>query len=228
MNLTLTKKKEEVSLVYSFFFSPENDLTWKAGQFLRYIIPDPNCDKRQNYRYFTIASSPFEKYVLLTTKFAPDDGSTFKKDLQALNVGDRIEATGPGGDFVIEDPSKNYCFIAGGIGITPFRSILLDLNFKKLPVNVTLLYANRTADFVFKSELEKLLQNHPGFKIHYFVDPQRIDEEAIRNATNDMAHTIFYVSGPEPMVEAFEAMLYKMGIDREKVKRDYFPGYTEL
>lgn len=228
MNLKLIKKKEEAKFVYSFFFSPESNLTWKAGQFLRYTIPDPNCDQRQSYRYFTIASSPFEKDIMLTTKFAPDDGSTFKKDLRMLSTGDNIEAAGPGGDFVIENPSENYCFIAGGIGITPFRSILLDLDFRKLPVNVALLYANRTPDFIFKQELEEIKSRHPEFKIHYFVDPQRIDAEAIRQTINDLRSPIYYISGPEPMVEAFEAILYKMGVPKDKVKRDYFPGYTEI
>ncbi len=228
MQLILVNKKTEVENVESFLFQADENISWKAGQFMRYVINDPKPDERRIYRFFTIAAAPFEKHLMVTTRFVPGDGSTFKKDLLNLRVGDSIEATGPSGDFVIEDPEQSYVFIAGGIGITPFRSIILDLHQKGLPVNITLLYANRTADFIFKPELESVQKRHPELKIEYFVDPARIDEEVIRRQLSANSNAIFYISGPEPMVEAFEAMVYKLGVPKEMVKRDYFPGYTGL
>lgn len=231
MRLKLILKKTEAENVTSFIFDifdKDVQFVWKAGQFLHYKIPDKSPDERGEARFFSISSAPFEKNIMLTTKFVPDDGSSFKKDLQKLNIEDFIEATGPGGDFVVEDSNKQYVFIAGGIGITPFRSILLDLDHKQQPLNITLLYANRTPDFVFKSELEQLLLKHPEFKIHYFIEPQKINEAIIRSTINDLRYTIYYISGPEPMVEAFEKMLYDMGIPKDNVKRDYFPGYVGL
>lgn len=225
MKLTLVRKKDEVPDVVTFEFTPEVPINWKAGQFMKYHIEDPSPDERRMDRYFTISSAPFEQLIKISSKFVPDDGSTFKKDLRKLSLGDSIQAIGPSGDFVVNDPSKNYVFIAGGIGITPFRSILLDLNYRKLPINITLLYANKTPDFVFKEELENIQKNNPIFKIHYFIDPKRIDEQAIRSLISDIRSPIYYVSGPEPMVEAMEAMLYKIGVPKENVQRDYFPGY---
>ncbi|MBI3485474.1 FAD-dependent oxidoreductase [Candidatus Daviesbacteria bacterium] len=244
MKLTLVNKKPEVANVESFLFKPEIDLTWQAGQFFRYHLEDLNPDTRKTNRYFTIASAPFEKLIMITTRFVPGDGSTFKKDLLNLKIGDSLEASGPSGDFVVEDPSeqssssnKNFIFIAGGIGITPFRSIILDLNHNQKPINIKLLYANRTPDFIFKSELESVQKKHPEFKIEYYVDPLRIDEKAIQLAINNYKQSLpfarakrnlpmIYVSGPEPMVEAFGETLTKMGVAKNQIKQDFFPGYT--
>ena len=135
------------------------------------------------------------------------------------------EAEGPSGDFVIEVPGAEHVFIAGGIGITPYRAILLDQDYRDVPINVTLLYANRTPDFVYRRELERLAEKHPRFMVHYFVAPHRVTEESIRTRVSDLQKPIFYLSGPEPMVEAFERMLAGMGIPDAHIRRDYFPGY---
>lgn len=226
MKLTLIERKETAPDTTSFIFKSEDpNFTWLAGQFLKYHIEDPSPDSRKNDRFFTIASSPLEKVISLTTKFVPDDGSSFKKDLQNFKVGDTIEARGPGGDFIIEDPEKSYVFVAGGIGITPFRSIIKDLDLKNSPINITLLYASRAPEVAFKDELEEIAKRHPEFKIHYAIDPQKIDETFIKQKVADLQTPIFFVSGPEPMVEALEKLLLEMGVKDEKVKRDYFPGY---
>ena len=142
-----------------------------------------------------------------------------------MSIGGVIEAEGPAGDFVVEDSSHEMVFIAGGIGITPYRSILLDLAHRELPMNVTLLYANRDNDFIFKKELEALAEKHPTFTIHYFVEPNRIDEDEIRENISSTEKPLFYLSGPEPMADALEKMLAQIGVPDEHIKRDYFPGY---
>lgn len=231
MKLTLINKKQEAPDVVSFTFKNEVALTWQAGQFLLYTLDHPNPDDRKTKRYFTISSAPFEGHVMLTTRFAKEKGSTFKHALDTFPLGGVIEAEGPDGDFVIENPNnpqnpqREYIFIAGGIGITPYRAILLDLDHRNLPINVTLLYSNRSPEFVYKTELEDLARKHRTLQTHYFVDPEHITEEAIKKIVPDLQTPIFYVSGPEPMVEAFEKMLCAMGIPQDHVKLDYFPGY---
>ena len=147
-----------------------------------------------------------------------------------MKLGDIIEVDGPDGDFIVSDssaPGETYLFIAGGIGITPFHSILLDLDHKNLPMNVTLLYANKDKNnVVYKDELEALAAKHANFKIHYFFYPERIDEAVIKKIVPDLTKPIFYVSGPEPMTEHFEKMLPQMGIPEANIKKDYFPGYN--
>ncbi len=224
MRLTLIEKRRETSDTTSFLFQSESPFSWRAGQFLRYTLEHPNPDERKTKRYFTIASAPHEGVVMLSTRFS-NDGSSFKRALEALSIGGTIEAEGPDGDFVVEDPAAEHVFIAGGIGVTPYRAILLDLDHRNLPMNVKLLYANRNEEFVYKSLLEELTKKHPTFMIEYFVSPAKIDEKAIRGAVPDLQKPIFYVSGPEPMVEAFEKLLIEMGIPDPHIKRDYFPGY---
>lgn len=228
MKLTPLNKKEESPDVVSFIFNkPDADFSWLAGQFLHYTLPHAQADDRKTERYFTIASAPHEGNIMITTRFAGQDkSSSFKKALFAMKIGDTIEAAGPDGDFILSDPNKTYIFIAGGIGITPYHSILLDMDHKNLPMNVTLLYASKNKDnVVYKDELEALAAKHPTFKIHYFFNTEQIDEAAIKNIVPDLARPIFYVSGPEPMVEMFEKMLPQMGIPEDSIKKDYFPGY---
>jgi ferredoxin-NADP reductase len=225
MKLTLINKKPEVADVATFIFEPEDKITWQPGQFLHYTLPHPNADDRGEKRWFTIAAAPFEGHLQITTRQA-EQGSSFKKALFAMELGDTIEADGPEGEFVVDDPEQNHVFIAGGIGITPFRSILLDLDQRGLPLNVKLLYANRDAEnVVFKDELEELAAKHPEFSIRYFIDPERIDADAITFEVVDLAEPVFFISGPEPMVDAFNAMLLEMGVPKNHLKQDHFPGY---
>lgn len=127
MGLTLLEKHPEAGDATSFIFKPETPLVWQAGQFLHYNLLHQNPDERKAERYFTIASAPFEQNIWLTTRHM-EKGSSFKAALFALPIGGNIEANGPEGDFVVNDLAREFIFIAGGIGITPYRSILLDLD----------------------------------------------------------------------------------------------------
>src|SRR5712691_9034012 len=178
MKLELSATKQEASETFSFIFAPEEPLQWKAGQLLRYVLDHPDPDDRGVERFFTIASAPHEKHVMLTTRFAAKS-SSFKKALRRLRPGDAIEAHDLEGDFVVDDPEKTFVFIAGGIGITPYRAILLDLDYNKKPLNVQLLYANHDNDFPYRKELDALEGRHPEFRIDYVVSPNRIDEKSI-------------------------------------------------
>jgi|ERR1043166_1967537 ferredoxin-NADP reductase len=224
MQLTLISKKLETKDAMSFIFHPEKPMTWRAGQYLHYFLEHPHPDSRGTERYFSIASAPHEKNVMVTTRLA-DQGSSFKSALQRFEPGAKIRADGPEGDFVVEDAAKDFVFIAGGIGITPFRSVLLDLDHRRQPIKVQLLYANRTDDFPYKIELENLAAKQSGLRIDYIVSPRRLDEETIPKSVPDLVGPLFYVSGPEPMVEALEKLLQKIGVPKGHIKTDYFPGY---
>lgn len=226
MRLTLQTKQSVVPGVISFWWKTDQPFTWKPGQFLHYKLLHENPDERGVNRFFTIASAPHEGRVLLTTRFAPEQGSSFKKTLQSLREDAEIEASGPSGSFTLDDPNREYVFIAGGIGITPFRSILTHYHHQNIPLKVTLLYSNRNQDIVFKEELEQISQQNPNLKIHYIVEPQRIDEEVIKTYVPDLQKPIFYVSGPEPMVEGVSQLLRKLGVQDDHLKLDYFPGYA--
>jgi len=228
MYLKLIEKKQEAKDVTTFVFEPyQETLTWKAGQYLHYVLHHRPTDDRGSDRWFTVSSAPYTKHPSITTRFAAEKGSSFKAELQKLEVGGWIEISVAEGDFTVEDPSLNYVFIAGGIGITPFHAILDEANHNGVQINVTLLYSNRTSDVTFKTELDAFAAANPNLHINYITDPERINADTIKKYVPDITTPIFYVSGPKPMVESLATTLEGMGISKEHLKLDDFPGYAE-
>lgn len=240
MNLKLVDKKSETSDVTSFFFEPVEKIPYQAGQYLKYTLLHIPPDNRGQNRYFTVASSPREPYIMLSTKFAPEKGSSFKKALQLMQIGQIIQAEGPFGEFTWQRANgQPVVWIAGGIGITPFRAMLMDHSFKNVDPNITLFYANRTEDIPFKGLFDQYLQNHHNFKLIYVVEQPssswtgqtgKITPDLIKRFVPTISSTeppFCYVSGPEPMVEAFGDMLKNIGLPKDKFKQDFFPGYTD-
>src|SRR3989338_985149 len=227
MLLTFISKRKETKGVCSFRFKSDESFVWQAGQYMFYTLPNKNPDNRGVTRYFTISSAPFEKFIMLTTRISLPP-SSFKKSLLNLKTGEKVEVSGPDGNFIVGDPNKNYVFIAGGIGITPFRSILLELNHKNKQINVQLLYANRDRNPVFKGELEALIKKNRNFKINYFISPSRINDKILSSIINHKSSIInfsFYISGPEPFVESIEKILKGLGVKPLNIKLDFFPRY---
>ena len=227
MTLTLVARKAEAKGVFTFFFQPFNQLNWKVGQHLAYRLPHPNPDNRGIKRYFSIASAPFEKKIMMTTRIEPKKGSSFKKALTSLIEGDTLEAEGPNGDFTLENPGQEFVFIAGGIGITPFRAMLLDLAHKKIPIKGTLLYASKTPRPVFHQELQGLSAKHSTFNLHSIVEPQRGTPKILQEFIPDFSKPQFYLSGPPAMMQAIESMLGELGVPSSQIKEDYFTGYPD-
>jgi ferredoxin-NADP reductase len=225
MKLILAARKTESPGVESFIFKPEEPLVWKAGQFLHYVLNHEATDDRGSDRWFTIASAPYERHVMVTTRFNSKRSSTFKKTLRALKSGDSIEMSDLDGDFIVSNPKKQYVFIAGGIGITPFRSILKQAEHEGKQLRVTLLYANRKTVAAYKKEFDAMAKRNPHLRIHYLFHPQRIDKKTIKEFVPNLKRPLFYVSGPEPMVEIVGKMLQQMGVPKKRIKQDWFPGY---
>lgn len=223
MKLELIRTEPGVPGVESFFFKPLESFTWKPGQFLHYVLHHEPSDARGSDRWFTISSAPFEGEVAITTRIA-EHGSSFKAALAAMKPGETIEISDIDGDFTIEDPARKYVFIAGGIGITPFHSILKEADHAKQQLEVTLLYANRDEQIPYRAELDAFAKNNPHLNIKYFVG-ERIDEKAIRDSVPSLSDAFFYVSGPEPMVESFGNLLKEMGVAPASIRQDWFPGY---
>jgi ferredoxin-NADP reductase len=228
MKLTFIGSEKREGDARSFLFKADEPVKWTAGQYLYYTLDHDSPDDRGNQRWFTISSAPSERHIMITTRINPERGSSFKHALAGFKPGDQIEAEEPEGDFVIEDPSRNYIFVAGGIGITPFRSILTEAAAQGQQLNVQLLYANRSSDIVFKEELDQLQASNPKLKIRYIVDPERLDEAVLKSTTEATDNPLVYVSGPEPMVEALTKQIAKLGVSEDNIRGDYFPGYEAL
>lgn len=233
--------KEKIKLsadTYDFVFNLSKNFSFTPGQYLEWTLGFKNPDSRGNRRYFTICSSPTEKNLRIGIKFYPDS-SSFKKNLFSLKPGDKIMAGNLAGDFVLpNDTNKKLVFILGGIGITPFRSIvkyLLDNN-KKLPIIA--FYSNKEkSDIVYKDlldEAEKKLNIKTIYNLtdlenipkDWYGEKGRLNEEIIKKYVPDYKERIFYLSGPHSMVAGFEEVLLKMGIKPISIKKDFFPGYV--
>ena len=227
VKLKLTARKTESPDVESFIFETQEPLTWKAGQFLHYVLHHEPTDDRGSDRWFTIASAPFEHHVMLTARLAAEKGSTFKKALQEAKLGDTIEVSDLDGDFILGDADAEYVFLAGGIGITPFRSILKQAEHEGIQPSVTLLYANRNTNVVYRDEFDAMAKRNPNLKLHYLFHPQRLDETSIKQRVPDLKKPLFYISGPEPMVESLGQKLNQLGVPGDHIKQDWFPGYPE-
>ncbi|HET7673301.1 MAG TPA: FAD-dependent oxidoreductase [Candidatus Saccharimonadales bacterium] len=224
MKLRFIRAEKVVGDVVKFMFEPEQALDWTPGQYMHYLFPHENEDDRGHERWFTISSAPFEGHVAISTRIS-EQGSSFKRALQNLQPGDEIEADGPEGDFTLVDTDRNYIFVAGGIGITPFRSILYDAYNKGMNLKLKLLYATRNHDIPFKDELDQFAGNNPNMSIEYIVDPDSIDKELLGQRIAEVDNPIVYVSGPKPMVKSFAKELAELGLHKDDIKTDDFPGY---
>jgi ferredoxin-NADP reductase len=217
----------------SFLFEPESPLEFRAGQYLQLALPHVAPDDRGIARSFSIASAPRERLVRITTRLSRG-GSSFKRALANLQPGALVDASGPSGDFVYTDHKLAPVFIAGGIGITPIRSILDDLACKAPRISATLLYSNSTHDIPFRADLNALMSDWPELQVAYSVSRPdhdwhgrtgRIDAHTIEEYVPDLAGSRFFVCGPSSMVASMHAILVGMGVDASRVKHEGFPGY---
>lgn len=223
MKMKLKSTKPEVEGVHSFNFEPEEPISWQPGQYLHYVLEHDNPDDRGTERWFTIASAPFEKEVWITTRFDGQRQSSFKRALLNMKPGDEVEADGPKGQFVLQEGEHHHVLIAGGIGITPYRSMIAQLAHDHEEKHIDLMYANRDDNLVYGAELKSLQQSNPSFRLLKFID-KRIEETDIQGFLQDKT-AIFYLSGPRSMVEAYEQLLADKGVEKTAVMTDYFPGY---
>ena len=145
-----------------------------------------------------------------------------------LQVGAQVDVAEPEGEFVITDPHDDHIFVAGGIGITPFRSILAEADHGGQRLKVHLIYGSRDNYVVFKDELDGFVARNESPEIDYIVEPERIDTERLKRAIEAVDDPHVYLSGPEPMVEDFAVMAKKLGVGGDHIQTDFFTGYDAI
>jgi glycine betaine catabolism B len=230
--LKFVEKKLEAKDTYSFWFEPFKKSQHIPGQYQEWTLPHPNSDSRGIRRFFTIASSPTEDRIRLATKFNPKS-SSFKLALQKLKPGDEIYTSNIEGDFILPKENRKLAFIAGGIGITPFLSMMKYLVDKKIKHDIVLFIANKTEEDIVFQELLVQAAEIGVRTIHILSEPNDtwsgykgfISEEIIQKELPDWKERLFYISGPEGMVAHYKDMLIKMGVPKKEIIKDYFPGY---
>lgn len=233
--LRLKEKKEIARDTYSFAFASDTAFPFRPGQYLEWTLRRQRPDSRGNRRYFTIASAPEEPGIRLGVKFYPKP-STFKKALLAMRPGDEIVAGQLAGDFTLpRDRAQKLCFIAGGIGITPFESMLGHLLRRGEKRDIAMFYSNRTVeDIAYEDTLDRAERELGVRTVHTVADPVPgwqgesgfLSGDILRKHMPDWRERMYYISGPRSLVAAFEKTLSQMGIHRSRIKVDFFPGFA--
>lgn len=226
--LEIVKVKYETYDVFSTYFSRDN-FDYKPGQYV--ILELDVKDLEGNTRPLSIASSPTEDFILLSTKIRD---TPFKQKLVTLKQGDKVKAKGPMGIFTLKDDAKEIVFLGGGIGITPFRDMIKYATDKKLAIKMTLLYSNKTPnDICYKDEWDAFEKQNPHLKVVNTITDDaswhgrkgRINEAMIREFCSDLNSTLFYICGPPGMVDALYNLLKAMNIPQQNIKIEKFAGY---
>src|SRR5712692_251572 len=230
VQVTLQEVREEAPGVKSFLFKYDrNNFHYKSGQIVLLFPEEGNPNLRHA---FSIASSPTEDLLILSTMIRAE--SPYKSRLNALKPGDAVSLMGPGGQFGLpEQPADQVVLLGGGIGITPFRSIIKYATDTKLPNKITLLYANRTPeDIVYKDDWKEyeaqnphltIIQTitHPGeSKIEWKGRVGRIDANLIREHVENLDKALFYVCGPPSLVTDLTNILSGMGISGAQIRTE--------
>ena len=236
--LSLKHKQQLSQDTYEFVFDKQKDFHFTAGQYLEWTLNHKNVDSRGNRRYFSISSSPTENKLTMTVKFY-NPPSSYKKELFNLQNGKQIIATQVAGDFVLPKNLKQpLVFIAGGVGIAPFRSMIQYVVDKNLSMDIILLYTNRTKDDILYADVFERARSNGIRTIYNLTDLEKLPEgwqgasghvttRMIQEKIPDFAKRIYYISGPQLMVQNFEKTLKDSGINSLKIKTDFFPGYSE-
>ena len=234
--LRLKRKIRLAPDIVDFVFTPSQRLAFQPGQYVEWTLAHPHPDSRGNRRYFTLASSPTEDAVHLGVRFY-DHGSSFKTAMHALNGRTPLVGGQVAGDFTLPaDPKQKLVFIAGGIGITPYRSMLKYLLDTKQRRDIVLFYVNRhAADIVYRDVLSEA-QARLGVRILYTLTDTtaiprdwpgasgRITERMIQEAVPDYRERTFYISGPPELVRSSEHTLRTLGVKQHQIRKDFFPG----
>lgn len=217
-----------------FKFAKPDGFTYIPGQFIQLHIPHLEADERGEYRWFSLTSSPTEPFIAITTRFNTAQLSSFKRTLGSLQPGSPVEFTGPMGDFtLVPDQQVPLVFVAGGIGITPLRSMakwLADSGSKR---PITLIYG---AAIVEQMVYQEVFTAAGITVIPVVAQPPadwqgetgQLDAARVLALANAPADAVYYVSGPKPMVQALGTGLQAAGIDAAHLKTDEFSGYVAV
>ncbi len=222
LKMKLIDKRQLSPTTYEFVFSPERPFTYKPGQYMEWTLPHRGTDIRGNRRSFSLASSPTETSVRIGVKI-PTPSSSYKQALLQLKPGQSLYASHVVGDFTLpQNLSVKYVFIAGGIGVTPFRSIikyLLDSHPEHLK-NIIVVYITHDAE---KAAYLDILREAGQHGLEHIPADSTITAAQFSTLIPDLTQRTAYISGPSTMVEHYKTIMKQAGVG--KIQTDHFSGY---
>lgn len=210
---------------------------FEPGQAVTLVLVDPPPGENSRQRIFSLVSAPFEPELAVATRMR--EGSGFKGALASLPAGAPIRLRGPRGSMTLpEDPLRPAVFVAGGIGITPFMSMLRQAAHDGSGRQFRLVYSNRRPeDAAFLDELQDLERRLPGFRLHATMtdmaastrawrgDTRRLEPDVIADASRRLIAPAYFVVGPPGFVTAAKEGLGVLGVPGEDVRTELFYGY---
>jgi ferredoxin-NADP reductase len=239
--VALKEKKQIAEGTMAFVFEKPNRFHFQAGQHVRMtLIHPPETDGKGRRRFFSLASSPQEKDLLIAMRM---QDTAFKRVLGRMHIGDKvlieIMLHGQHESFTLHDnPTKPAIFLIGGIGIVPAFSMIKDAIERELPYNILLFYANRRPeDAPFLDELQNLAEQHPSFTlIATMTEPEKsanawqgetgyIDHTMLTKYVDDLRSPMYYIAGLSEMVSATKTVLIDSGIQKADIRTEDFSGF---
>jgi len=221
----------------AFHFERPAGFDFKAGQSADLTLQSPpETDGEGNTRTFSIASAPFENKLVFATRMRD---TAFKRSLKAVPLGTEVKMDSAMGSFTLhKNPSKQAVFLAGGIGITPFFSILRQADHDRMPHKLYLFYSNRRPeDAPFLDDLRNLERTNPHFRfVATMTEMPRsqkpwggetgtIDKGMLLRHLSSLEGPVYYIAGPPAMVTGMRAMLVASGVDEDDIRAEDFAGY---
>lgn len=233
----LRERKEVAEGTMAFYFERPGGFQFKAGQFgILTLINPPETDGEGNTRTFSIASAPAESELMVATRMRD---TAFKRVLNTMPLGTEVQVAGPSGSLTLhQDAALPAVFLAGGIGITPFRSIIVQAQRDNRGRRLFLFYSNRRPeDAAFLEELQALAHQNPQFTLvgtMTAMDKSRrmwsgergfLNEEMLGKFIGGLAARIYYIAGPPRMVAAMQALLIGAKVSKDSIRAEEFAGY---
>jgi len=234
---TLRRSEHIAHGTMAFHLEKPAGFKFKPGQAIDVVLLEPPATDAPSARHtFSIASPPFENELAIATRMRD---TAFKRALRALPLGAGIAIEGPFGSLTLhKDRARPAVFIAGGIGITPFKSIVEQATEDRVPQRLVLLYSNRRPeDAAYLARLQELEDRNPNFRLIATMTSMSdskqpwtgshglIDAALVERATAELARPIYYLAGPPSLVEAMRQVLNDAGVDGDDVRSEEFYGY---
>ncbi|MEY2664940.1 MAG: hypothetical protein RLZZ480_45 [Candidatus Parcubacteria bacterium] len=231
--LRLEEKNLVAKDTYEFVFTKPQGFSFTPGQYLEWMLPHKNSDEKGVRRYFTIASAPTEEKVRVAMKIT-DAPSSYKSALKEIDTEGVVIASQLAGDFVLpKQPDAKLGFIAGGIGVTPFRSHIKYMLDSGRTHSTVLYYCVNTKDELAYQELFTEAENTFQFiqvpvvakeEVFEPLEKGYVTADMIKRRTSDYLERTWYISGPPGMVSAYKKLLRDIGVSHSHIKTDFFPG----
>jgi len=233
----LLNRVEVAEGTIAFHFEKPTGFDFKPGQSADLTLPNPpETDAEGNVRTFSIASAPFEDQLMFATRMRD---TAFKRSLKKMPLGTVVKMDSAMGSFTLhKNSAKPAVFLAGGIGVTPFSSIVRQADHDRAPHKLYLFYSNRRPeDAPFVEALQNLEKTNPQFRFIATMtemrrskktwngETGRIDQEMLSKYLNELRGPIYYVAGPPALVSGMRKMLVASGVDEDDIRSDEFSGY---